>query len=396
MSNSLSGVRVLDLSRFIAGPYCGMLLGDFGADVLKVERATTGDDSRLVYPQVEGESLYYLVFNRNKRSLSLDLRNPEAQQVLQRLIGEADVVIENFRPGTMEKMGCGYEQMRQRNPRLIMARISGFGQTGPLAENACFDSIAQAMSGLMELTGAPDGPPMSAGTFMVDYASGLYTTIGILLALRHREQTGTGQLVDTSLLDSALSLLLTAIPAQAMLGLPTSRLGNQDRYVAPGHVYKTRDQRWIKVVGGGDGIFPRLAEAIARPDLKTDERYSTLACRLANRAEIDAILSSWIEERDYAEVLGTFDRSGVPAALVATPADVLENPQVRHRQGIVSIPHPTAGDIVMQGVTIKLSESPGELTRHPPLLGEHNDEVLEEWLGLSREEIARMTAARLF
>jgi len=215
--SALAGLRVLDLSRFIAGPYCAQLLGDQGADVVKVERPNGGDDTRGVHPQVEGESLYFMAFNRNKRGVTLDFRDPADQERLRALIRKADIVIENFRPGTMEKMGCGYETLRELNPRLIMVRISGFGSEGPLADQPCFDIIAQAMSGIMSITGEPDRMPMKAGTYLVDYATALYATIGVLSAVEARHRTGKGQLVEVNLLDSAMSMLMTGIPEALML-----------------------------------------------------------------------------------------------------------------------------------------------------------------------------------
>lgn len=390
----LDGLRVLDLSRFIAGPYCGMLLGDFGADVVKIERIGGGDDSRAVFPQVNGESLYYLVFNRNKRSVALDLRDPAAQATIRELAAKADVVIENFRPGTMEKMGCGYDELSRGNPGLIMARVSGFGQTGPLAHVPCFDSIAQAMSGLMDLTGDADGPPMAMGSFVVDYASGLYTTIGILMALQQRARTGKGQVVDACLLDSAMSLLLTAIPAKAMLGEETGRIGNQDRYVAPGNVYRTADGKWIKIVAGGDAIFPRVAEALAMPGLVADPRFATLADRIANRADIDAIVGGWVLARNAAEALAVLERHAIPAAVIVRAAEVIDNPQVAHRQSLMTFDHPRAGRVTMQGVPFMLSDTPGGFRRPPPALGEHNDEILAEWLGYSAEQLSAVHSSR--
>ncbi len=387
-TGSLDGLRVLDLSRFIAGPFCGMLLGDLGADVVKVERPRSGDEARELGPRVGGESLYLLVFNRNKRSLTLNFREPRAQQLLRELAATADVLIENFRPGVMEAMGCGWDALRERNPRLVMARISGFGQDGPLADQPCFDVIAQAMGGLMEITGQPDGPPTMAGTYVVDYTAAFYATIGILAALERRHATGRGQVVDLSLLDSATSLLVTAIPEHLLLGRSPTRLGNRDRYAAPAQTFRARDGAWVHVVGGSDAHFLRLARAMKREDLLTDPDFSTLEARLRNIDRVERLVGDWIGAMTADEAVEALARAEVPGAKVASVADVVANPQLRHREQIVEVDHPSAGRVPMQGVTIKLSESPASIRRPAPRLGEHTDQVLREWLGLPADRIA--------
>ena len=248
----LSGLKVLDLSRYIAGPHCGTVLGDLGADVVKVERPKRGDDTRVYAPLIAGESIYFLMFNRNKRGITLDFRNPDAQALLRRLASRADVLIENFRPGTMERMGCGWNELHSANSRLIMARISGYGQTTSLANQPCFDAIAQATTGLMDLTGSPDGSPMVAGTFLVDYSAGLYSCVGILAALEQRHATGEGQMVDVSLMGSATSLLVTAIPEYVLKGTQPTRIGNRDRYRSPANTFQAKDGPWILVLAGND------------------------------------------------------------------------------------------------------------------------------------------------
>jgi crotonobetainyl-CoA:carnitine CoA-transferase CaiB-like acyl-CoA transferase len=386
----LDGLRVLDLSRFIAGPFCGMLLGDLGADVVKVERPGSGDEARGLGPRVGGESLYVMVFNRNKRSLTLNLREPRAQALLRDLAATADVLIENFRPGVMESMGCGWDALRARNRRLVMARISGFGQDGPLADQPCFDVIAQAMSGLMEITGQPDGPPTMAGTYVVDYAAAFYATIGILAALERRHATGRGQMVDLSLLDSATSLLVTAIPEHLLLGRSPTRLGNRDRYAAPAQTFRARDGAWVHLVGGSDAHFLRLARAMEREDLLADPDFATLEARVRNIDRVERLVGVWIGGMTADEAVEALARAEVPAAKVATLADVVANPQLRHRAQIVEVDHPSAGRVPMQGVTIKLSESPATIRRPAPRLGEHTDQVLGEWLALPADRIAEL------
>jgi len=386
----LAGLRVLDLSRFIAGPHCAMQLGDLGADVVKVERTGTGDDTRAFEPQVNGESLYFLVFNRNKRGITLNLRDPRAQDILRRLIAQADVLIENFRPGTMEKMGCGWDELHALNPRLIMARISGYGQLGPLATEPCFDAIAQAATGLMELTGPADGPPTVAGTFVVDYCTALYAAIGVTAALEQRHRSGVGQLVDVSLVGSAMSLLVTAIPAQAMLGQATSRVGNRDRFTAPGDVYRARDGKWVFLLSGSDALFPRIASVMERNDLLSDPRFSTLKDRMVNRAAIESIVAAWVAQHDGDEIVSRARAAEIPGAVVSTIGDVVRNPHWREAEHIVTVKHRTAGEYPMHGLPIRMSDTPASIRDASPTLGEHTEEVFREWLGMGPEQVATL------
>lgn len=393
MAGALSGLKVLDLSRFIAGPHCAMLLGDLGADVVKVERTRLGDDTRSLGPYIEGESLYFMMYNRNKRSLTLDFRNPEAQDLLRRLIAETDILIENFRPGTMEKMGCGWETLRSINPRLIMARISGYGQGNALSGNPCFDGIAQATCGLMDLTGQPDGTPSMAGTFVVDYASALYAAVGVLAAVEQRHRTGTGQVVDVSLMGSATSLLMTAIPDFLVRGQRATRLGNRDRYAAPGNSFKAADGVWVHMVAGNDAHFPRFVGMIGRPELLADPRFATLEARMANVDAIEAIAAEWIGARNSDEVLQALNRAELPCARVQTVADVATSPYMREAGHVVDTVHPRAGLVPMQGLPIRLSETPTEIRMTAPVLGSHSGEVLADWLGMEPADIAAARGA---
>lgn len=390
MSGPLDGLKVLDLSRFIAGPHCGMMLGDLGADVVKVERPRRGDDTRALEPHVEGESLYFMVFNRNKRSITLNFRDPRAHGLLREMVKQADVLIENFRPGTMEKMGCGWDDLHAINPRLIMARISGYGQQGSMAAEPCFDGIAQATSGLMEITGDPDGPPTMGGTFLVDYATALYASIGILAAVEHRHKTGKGQMVDASLMGSAVSMLVTAIPEQAMLGRAMSRVGNRDRYSAPAQTFRAADGVWLHMVAGNDAHFPRLTRIMKRPDLLEDPRFATLEARMRNIPAIEAVVGDWIAGLPADEVVTLLRQAELPAARIATLPDLLANPYMREARQIVETQHPKAGTVTTHGLTVRLSDTPGEI-RHPaPMLGQHTDEVLGEWLGMTPSDVGAL------
>jgi len=399
MTNSpapLAGLKVVDLSRYIAGPHCAMQLGDLGADVVKVERKDLGDDTRSFMPRLDNESVYFMVFNRNKRSVSLDLRNPQAQELLRRLIAEADIVVQNFRPGTMEKMGCGWEVLHALNPRLIMASVSGYGQTGSRAGDPCFDFVAQAITGIMDLTGVPDGSPNLAGTYIVDYSSALYATIGILAALEHRHKSGEGQHVDVSLIGSAISLLNTGIPVQAALGETVTRVGNVDRFSAPANVYQARDGRWVLLVAGNDTLFSRMATVMGRQDLLADPRFATLKDRLGHRAEIDAEVAKWIAERDSQDVVALILQAEIPGARVATVADLVDDQYWWDQDYIVSVDHPSGGSFPMGGLPIKLSDSPASIRLPAPLLGQHRDDVLGEWLGMSGSDIADLDLNGIF
>ena len=391
----LQGVKVLDLSRVLAGPFCCMVLGDMGADVVKVERVGRGDDVRSVGDKVGGESLYFLMMNRNKRGITLDFRHPEGIALLKALVEKADVLVENFRAGTMEKMGCGYDVLKEINPRLIVASISGFGQDGPYADYACYDMIAQAMSGLMDLTGEPDRPPVTTGTFVVDYATGLYAALGIVGALRAREATGVGQHVDVALLDTAVSFLITAIPEYLLLGKKMTRRGNRDRYCAPANLFRAKDGRWVFVAAANDSLFPQLVKVMGREEILQDPRFAKNDARMQHIEESEALLAEWVAARTADEVVGLVRGAGLPCAKVATINEVVEDPQVRHREMLVEIDHPTVGRFPMHGLNIHYSDARQEIRRPAPLLGQHNAEVYAEWLGLDPQAVARLEASRI-
>ncbi|RZL86745.1 MAG: CoA transferase [Variovorax sp.] len=377
---SLDGLRVLDLSRFIAGPYCAMMLGDMGAEVVKIEPPGEGEYARRAMPAVQGQSLYTFIVNRNKKSLGIDLRHDEGLAVLRELITKADVLVENFRPGTMEKMGLGWDAVHALNPRLVMARISGFGQDGPLADKQCFDGVAQAMSGLMDLTGPIDGPPTMIGAFMCDYTTGMYAALGILAALHARQTSGKGQMVDVSLLESAASMLMTAIPQQLLLGTTMTRVGSRDRFVAPSNTFATRDGRHVLMVGGDDNMFPRVLRAMVQPALIEDPRFATMASRLEHRDAIEGIVAEWMLAHDADTVVARLEAQGVPCAKIARIDEVVRNEQLRHRQGIVDVPF-AGTSVPMQGVTIHLSDTPLTIRSPLPQVGEHSADVLRDWLG---------------
>jgi len=389
----LHGIRVVDLARYIAGPYCAMLLGDMGADVIKVEPPGRGENSRVFGPFVEGESLYTMVFNRNKRSLTLDLRCAAGKQVLRELLTKADVLVENFVPGTLEAMGFDWDTLRAINPRLILTRISGFGQTGPLSRKPCFDVIAQTMSGLMDITGEADGRPTMAGTYVVDYSTGLYATIGTLGALQARAQTGKGQVVDVALLDSAMSMLMTAIPEQLLLGRTMSRHGNRDRYGAPANTFPTGDGAWVHLATAGEPMFRALAIAMGKPEIADDARFRDNAARMRNVEALEQHIAAWSRTLTAAELLGVLQSIGVPSAKVTRVSELVQHPQLAHRGQIIDMPHTKAGTVPMQGFAVHFGDTPMRLHHPPPLLGQHTDEVLSQWLALSPGQIADLRAA---
>ncbi|RYF73884.1 MAG: CoA transferase [Comamonadaceae bacterium] len=392
---SLEGLRVLDLSRFIAGPYCAMMLGDMGAEVVKIEPPGAGEYARRAQPSVDGQSLYTFIVNRNKKSLAIDLRNEGGLAVLRELISHADVLVENFRPGTMEQMGLGWDAVHALNPRLVMARISGFGQDGPLADKQCFDGVAQAMSGLMDLTGFPDGPPTMIGSFMCDYTTGMYAALGILAALHARQSSGQGQMVDVSLLESAASMLMTAIPQQMLFGTTMTRVGSRDRFVAPSNTFATGDGRHVLIVGGDDNMFPRVTRAMKRPELTQDPRFATMASRLEHRDAVEGIVADWMMANDADTIVARMEAEGVPCAKIARIDEVVDNPQLHHRGGITEVPF-AGTKVPMQGVTIHLSDTPLTIRRPLPQVGEHNAEILGEWLGYGAPQLESLKARGAF
>jgi crotonobetainyl-CoA:carnitine CoA-transferase CaiB-like acyl-CoA transferase len=388
---ALAGLRVLDLSRFIAGPMCAQILGDMGAEVVKVERPG-GEDARLQGPFVDGESLYPMAYNRNKSSITLDTRHPDAPEILEGLVAWADVLVENYRPGTLAAMGCGWDRLHETYPRLIVTSLSGFGQTGPLAERALFDPIAQAASGLMSLTGDPDGPPMLVGTYIADHVAGLYGAIGTLTALVARGVSGTGQRVDVASLDALVSCLGTRPMAWLMLGERPRRQASRDPYSAPANVFPARDGH-VYLHGGTDALFPRLCAAIGRPDLAGDPRYGDIADRLANVEPLEAEIAAWTATRTRAEIEGVLAAAGVPCSAVAGIDEVVASPQLRARHMFVEVAHATLGHAVLTGIPVKLDGTPGTIRRGPPVAGEDNAAVYGELLGLDADALADLAAS---
>lgn len=384
----LTGIRVLDLSRFIAGPLCCQMLGDMGAEVVKVERPS-GEDARKHAPFYRGQSIYTMVYNRNKYGVTLDTRHPRAREILERLVATSDIVVENYRPGTMEAMGLGYDRLKEIRPDVILVSISGFGQTGPFAQRALFDAISQAMSGFMSVTGQPDGEPVVAGTYVADYTAGYHGAIGALLAIVHRLRTGEGQYVDVGSVDALFASLGTRPSAYAMLGETPKRTGSRDLLTSPANVFPTSDGH-VYIHAGTDPLFPRLCKAIDRPELATDERFRTIPDRMRNSPLLEEEVTRWTGTRSCAEIAAVLEAAGVPFGKVSSVAEVVESPQTAAREMMVEVEHPTVGTLRLPGIPIKMDRSPGQIRKAPPLVGEDNDYVYGEMLGLRADEIAEL------
>jgi len=391
---ALDGLTVLDCATFVAAPFCCTLLGEFGATVIKVEQPGLGDDlRRLGRRAASGQPDWWLVESRNKKAITCNLRAAEGQALLKRLAVSADVLAENFRPGTMERWGLGWEDLRAVNPGLVMVRISAFGQTGPARERPGFGRIAAAVSGASYLSGYPDRPPVSPGTPTIpDYLAGAFGAFGALAALRHRERTGEGQVVDIGLYEPMLRMLDELIPVYGATGYVRERIGSATEYVVPHNHYPTRDRGWIAIACTNDRMFERLAvKAMGQPPLVSE--FPTMAARLARRDEVDAAVARWVAALDATEALARLDAAEVPCSRVASVRDIFDDAQVRARGNILERPSPLGGLLQMVGVVPRLSATPGEVRHAGPLeIGADNEEIYCGRLGLSRDELAALRA----
>ncbi len=384
----LAGLRVLELANFMAGPFCGLILADLGADVIKVEPPGTGDLTRQTPPFQNGESAGFLALNRNKRSLTLNLKHPTGRDLFLRLVETADVLIENFRPGTMADLGLDYPTLAARNPRLVYCAISGFGQTGPERDRPGLDLIVQAMSGLMSLTGEPDRPPVKIGVPLADLTTALFAANGIQAALRARDRLGVGQYLDLSLFESALALAVWETSSYFATGQVPHRLGTAHRNGAPYQAFPTADG-FITIGAPSQRLFERLCAALDLPDLLTDPRFATPADRKANEQPLAEIISARTRREPSAVLLDRLQRAGVPAGPIWTIAEALASPQVAARGLIWETEHPSAGPVRLVGSPLHLSQTPATLRRPAPRLGEHTAEVLGA-LGLGPQEVERL------
>ncbi|GAA1845275.1 CaiB/BaiF CoA-transferase family protein [Pseudonocardia ailaonensis] len=390
---ALRGIRVLDLSRFIAGPFCAMLLGDMGADVVKIE-GPGGEPGRWTGPTYDGESIYTSWFNRNKRAMTLDMRGAPGLGVLRELIASADVLVENFRPGTLAKMGLTAEVLDDLNPALVVVSVSGFGQSGPRRDQVAFDSIAQALSGLMWATGTDGTGPHMVGTFVADHVTGLYAALGALTALYEKQRSGIGQSVDVALLDATFSIMGVAVPALAATGESMARVGNRDQMVSPSGLFEAADGH-AYISAGNDIMFGRLVTATGIEALR-DPGFRTLSGRLRRSAELEELVQRWTASRTLEELGAVFGAAGIPFGPVATIADAMADPQIRHRDMVSRTVAEDGTRFVVPGHVARLSRSTAATRLPPPKLGEHNEPVLAEWTGASAERIASLTAEGAF
>ena len=386
MQGALKGIKVVELAQIMAGPTCGMLLADMGADVIKVEKLPGGDDTRsYTQPSINGESAAFMILNRNKRGIAVNLKKPGGLEVVKRLLADADVVTENYRKGTLEKLGLGYDVLEKLNPRLIYCAVSGYGRTGPYADKGGFDLIAQGFAGIMSITGEPGGPPVKSGTSIADINAGILAALGIVSALVSRATTGRGQMVETSLMEAAIQQTYWQSAIFFATGENSGPSGSAHILTAPYQAFPTADG-WINVGGANQSNWERIVKVIARPELAADPRFLTNTDRMKNLGALTPLLAGELKARSSAHWIGEFEAAGVPVGPVNKIGDMLADPQIAAREMVVEVDHPRAGRVKTLGTPIKFSGTPGAITRAAPLLGEHTREILAT-LGYSKSEI---------
>ncbi len=387
---ALEGIRVLDLTRALAGPFCTLMLGDYGADVIKIEIPGTGDDTRHWGPPFIGdESAYFLSINRNKRSLTLNFKEEKAREIFLKLVEGSDVVVENFTPGVMSRFGLEYDTVKRANPGIIYCSISGFGQDGPYQSRPAYDQIMQGISGLMSITGDPEGEPEKIGVAVTDIGAGMWAAFAVMSALFRREQDGEGQYIDISMLDAQVAWLTYQAGYYFAYGRPPQRLGKAHPTLVPYQAFMAKDGKYFNVAVGSERLWERFCQALKREDLKDHPDYATNGVRVENRAALAPLLQEFFLTRDADDWVKDLQANSVPAGPINDLADVFSDPQVLHRDMFLEISHPTLGSIKQTGLPIKFSRTPGGLDQHPPLLGEHNQAILRD-LGYSESEIQEL------
>jgi formyl-CoA transferase len=391
-AGALADLRVLELGTLIAGPFCGQLLGDMGAEVIKIEAPGQGDPMRHWGPQARGEpSVWWPVIGRNKKAITLDLRQPDGQSLFKELARKSDVVVENFRPGTLEKWNCGWEDLSQLNPRLILVRISGYGQTGPYAQRPGYGGIGEAMGGLRYIVGEPDRPPSRVGISIGDSLAAVHACMGTLAALHHRARTGAGQVIDAAIYESVLNMMESLVTEFDQLGHVRERSGPILPRIAPSNVYPTRDG--IVMIGANqDTVFTRLAASMGQPGLAADVRFADHQARGAHQQELDTIIAQWTATMATSALLALLEEHAVPSGLIYRTADMLDDPHFIAREAIVSTSHPHFGTLRMQNVAPRLSGSPSSVRTPAPEMGQHNEEIYERLLGLDSAAMSRYRA----
>jgi formyl-CoA transferase len=386
----VADLRVIEMGQLLAGPFCGQLLADFGAEVIKIEPPGIGDPLReWGQEKPHGHSLWWPVVARNKKSVTLNLREEEGQAIVRDLVRKSDILLENFRPGTLERWNLGYEQLSAINPRLVMIRVSGFGQTGPRSQEAGFGAIGEAMGGLRHVIGDPDRPPARAGISIGDSLAATFACLGGMMAIHARGRTGRGQVVDSAIYEAVLAMMESLVTEYDKTGYIRERTGAVLPNVAPSNVYPCSDGM-VLIAGNQDTVFRRLAQGIGQPELAKDERYATHTARGKRQAELDALIAVWTQQRTVDDVIAVMNQSGVPVGKIYRAPDMMTDPHFIARQAIVRVAHKTFGDLAMQNVVPKLSETPGSVRTAGPELGEHNDEIYKGLLGLDEARLAEL------
>lgn len=391
-SGPLRGHRVVELCSTIAGPVCARLLADFGADVIKIE-SREGDPGRNFGAQVEGVSLYGASMYRNKQSIVLDLKSAEGRDIALELLAKADVLVENFRPGVLDRLGLGEAVLRARNPGLVTVRISGYGQTGPYRDLPGYGAICEAVAGVRHMTGDPDRPPARCALATTDYLTAVYAAFGTMMALYERTRSGAGQMIDVALYESAFSQMEEVVTSYERTGVVPMRQGPRLMNTAPNSLYPTSDEHWVLIAANNDAIFRRLAAVMGHPEWITDPRYATQRARGERVEEMDGLVGAWTRERSANEVRRLLDEAEVPVAPVYTIADIFEDQHYRAREMLMRIPHPKLGEVTMAGVVPKLSRTPGRVVKAGSGIGEDTRDVLTQDLGMSAAEVARLEQA---
>ncbi len=390
----LSDLRVLEMGQLLAGPFCGQLLADFGAEVIKIEPPGKGDPMReWGREKPHGKSLWFPVVARGKKSITLNLRMAEAQEIVRQLVAKADILVENFRPGTLERWGLGHAALAAVNPRLIMVRVTGYGQTGPYAARAGFGAVGEAMGGLRYVVGDPSTPPSRMGISIGDTLAATYACLGALMAVHARERTGRGQVVDSAIYEAVLAMMESLVTEYDATGYIRERTGAVLPNIAPSNVYPTVDGLDILIAANQDTVFGRLAQAMGRPDLTDDPRYATHTARGAHQAELDAVIAGWTRTLEATAVEALMNENGIPAGRIYRAPEMLADPHFTARQAIVRVLHPELGELAMQNVAPRLSDTPGKITSAGPALGQHTAEILQGLLAVSDERLRQLGEA---
>ena len=392
----LTDLRVIEMGQLLAGPFCGQLLADFGAEVIKIEPPGVGDPMReWGREKPHGKSLWWPVIARNKKSITLDARRPEGQDLLRKLVERSDILLENFRPGTMERWNLGYDALSKINPRLVMIRVSGYGQTGPYASRAGFGAVGEALGGLRYVVGDPSTPPSRMGISIGDTLAAMFAALGGVMAIHARERTGRGQVVDSAIYESVLAVMESLITEYDQAGYIRERTGAILPNVAPSNVYPTKDGKMILIAANQDAVFKRLAQAMGRPELAQDRRYATHSARGARQKELDESIAAWTSTIDGEALADLLEKQGVPNGHIYRAPEMLEDPHFAAREAIVRVAHRSFGRLAMQNVVPRLSETPGKVVSAGPELAEHNDEVYRGLLGLNEATIEKLRAERV-